>query len=350
MARRKNGAAEAQDGSVTIDLNRPPPETVEDKPPDYGAAPAEEAKAPERAEPASEPRFEENDLETQIKSLKAREQAASQRAHQAEAARAADAQRVQQAWHQHRGEVEQAQYDSVANALLARQNEVAVLKQQLIDAKVRGDTQAEVELTDKMQDAKVEIKTLTDGKAEIERAYQQRAQQPPPQYQQPQYQPPPQQYQQPTVEQVLAQMPALIDSERDWLRRHPDALSDQRQVLRLQAAYIDAQEQGIERGSRDYFDFFNDRLGYHARDDEPQYDEVDTMQQRTSNQRPISAAPPSRSSPGMSAPRYSGGGSVTLSPAEREAAKISNISEHEYARNKLKLAERKRQGMYGERG
>jgi hypothetical protein len=39
---------------------------------------------------------------------------------------------------------------------------------------------------------------------------------------------------------------------------------------------------------------------------------------------------------------------VKLSPAERDAARLSGISDHEYAKNKLRLIEAKAQGRYNE--
>lgn len=351
MARRKNG--QAADGSVTIDLSKPP--SAEDKfepdLPDYGSKPAESSAAEPKVEtvtpvaPAPPPiQPQDNDLESQIKAMKARQQAAEQRAQQAEHARLAEQQRAQQALQQYQSRAEQGEYDSVANALIARQNEEQILKSQLLDAKQRGDAQAEVDIIDKMTAIKIEVQQLQSGKADFERQFQQRQNQPPP---------PPQQYQQPSTPQqvadwVIAQRNDWRPGEVDWIREHPDAVADPGQFQQLQAAAAYAAKRGIERGTPEYFQLVNDRLGYEA--DEPQYDEVDMVDEPRHNPRPLPAAPPSRPSPGLSVREAPSGTRVTLSPAEREAAKISKISEHEYARNKARLVDMKRRGFYQERG
>jgi hypothetical protein len=57
-------------------------------------------------------------------------------------------------------------------------------------------------------------------------------------------------------------MPSLLESERQYLREHPDAIMDPGNQKRLEAAYLDAQRDGIERGSDSYFAFMDERLGY----------------------------------------------------------------------------------------
>lgn len=352
MARRRNGKAEHDDGSITIDLS----EAQKDEKPvstDYGVKAAEapvetKSEPPPHREPPPQDVADGNDLAEQMKAMKARQEAAERRAQQAEAARVQEAQRAQSAIQQSRGEVDQSNYDAIANALLARQNEIAILKQQKVDARTRGDAAAEVEIEDRLDDAKADLRTLRDGKADMERQFQQQQQRGQPRQQQ---QPQQQQVPPSNIDEVIARMPGLMPTEQEWLRKHPDAVFDQTNLVQLQAAYAASQKRNIVRGSPEYFRFIDDRLGYE--NDEPEYDEVDDMPNepiRHAEQRPVAAAPPSRSSPGVSSREAASPSRVTLSPVEREHAKISGISEREYAQNKQKLVEMKRRGYYSERG
>ena len=60
------------------------------------------------------------------------------------------------------------------------------------------------------------------------------------------------------------------------------------------------------------------------------------------------SAPVSRDAPNLSTGRPQSR-TITLSPAQRDAARISGISETEYAKNLIRLNELKAQGHYQER-
>ena len=181
--------------------------------------------------------------------------------------------------------------------------------------------------------------------------------QPPAKQPQPQQQRPP-----PSIEEQLAQMPQLLDSERQWARKHPDLFSDPNQLKILEGAYLKWQRSGQPRGSPEYFRYFDQELGYNQ--EQPaavEYDdhspapqqEQPSMQQRppaVQQQRPIAAAPVSRVPVGVERRETYNSGQVTLSPAEREAARFSKITEKEYARNKARLIEEKRRGLRQETG
>jgi hypothetical protein len=124
----------------------------------------------------------------------------------------------------------------------------------------------------------------------------------------------------------------------------------------MQTAFIDTEKLGIERGTPEYFEFFERRLGYEPSGGD--YDEDDDMGE-PSNLRvmpppqrsaPVSAAPVSRAAPGVSAREQTSSTRVTLTPQQREAAKFSNLNEREYAKNLQKLNDMKRKGYYTESG
>lgn len=64
------------------------------------------------------------------------------------------------------------------------------------------------------------------------------------------------------LEQCLGGLPDLINAERAWLRQHPDAVLDEMQAERLNAAYYEAAAEGLERGSVEYFEFLDRSLEY----------------------------------------------------------------------------------------
>jgi cation transport regulator ChaC len=343
---------------VVIDLNKPPPKADPNfgKPVDYGK-PAEPkaGTAPSHVEIRQPVDDDGNDLQAQVEALKRREQAARSRADQERQARvAAEQEHIRAATQvqQERGQTESAQYDSISNALVARENEIKTLNVSYQDALARGDHSTAADINNRMLDAKMDMRDLTNGKAEFEREFERRRREP--QRPQQQFQQP--QQQQPQIEQILSQMAGLIPAERDWLREHPDALTNLRLQKKLEAAYLDAEDDGLERGSDEYFEFMEQRLGFtgaesRQRSQQPQYDEVDMDEPAPAppRRRQSYAAPPSRSSPGTGE-RFEGGGKVELNTEQRMAAKISNVDEYTYAKGVQRLRELKKQGYYQEVG
>ena len=365
-ARRTNIRQEHPDGSATIDLNQPPPaEPLDqlDKLPDYGAPAGKQADADvnrttlplrDKIETTPAPLHDEPDLESQIRALKKREATAKQRTEEERKARfAVEQQRAQEAI-RGRSELEQTQYDSVANALEARKAAAQQAKQEYASARAANDPIAEAEALERMQRVNADIPTLEQGKTQLEQRIQQTRNTPP----QVQSTDPNM-----AVENVLSRMAALSNEERDWIRKHPDSVLDNRNVMLMQGAYIEAERKGIKRGSPEYFQLFEDRLGYQPEDDDTatEYDDVDDdvvenvprvesppLQPR---QRPASAAPPSRSAPGASTRQTDmSSGKVTLTPQQREAARIAGVDERTYAQGVQRLNDLKKRGYYQETG
>jgi hypothetical protein len=352
MARRKS----ASDGNVVVDLSKPPPapKPDPDKPPDYGTKTPEPPKVASPPLQPAVPDSDGNDLASQLQASKRREQAARTRADQERSARVAAEQERMRALserQQERGHTEQAQYDSVVNALAARKSEVETLRVSYRDALARGDTNSADEINERLLTARMDVRDLENGKGEFDREFERRRAQPQPQ---PQYQ---QSQQAPTVEQMLSQMPGLLHEEREWLREHPSALTDPYEQKQLEAAYYYCQKHGLERGSDEYFDAIEQRLGYDAeergeRGDRlaPVYDDEERMNEPAPPPRRQSyAAPPSRSAPG-SGTRHVSDERVELTPEQRQAAKISGVTEYEYAKGVKRLRELKARGYYQEVG
>lgn len=287
------------------------------------------------------------DLAKQLKDIQASETAAKQRAVAAEAARAQAVEQARRAFAEvqtARAAQAESESDNIANGIAAFKAEAEIAKQEIAAALAANDHGAVAAAYDKLAEAKSRLIALEAGKAELDRA---KANPPPPvqQQQAPAYAPaPPPQTQ---IEQVLATLPSLVDSERQWIRQHPDALLDPANQQRLQVAYLDAQARGLARGSDEYFQFFNDRLGYQQ---EPVEENVPPKPATPSQQQQSSrrvAAPVSRTAPAVSG-RGATPTRISLSREQQEAAKFSGVSNEEYARGVLRLQDEKARGRYSE--
>jgi hypothetical protein len=145
-------------------------------------------------------------------------------------------------------------------------------------------------------------------------------------------------------QQVPAQrMPpsGLTPAQADWLAAHPEVTRDQRLGARVHLAHLDAIHAGFEQDSEPYWRFVNERYSG-AADPAPELVAAPAHRPRVS-------APVSRSVPGSrNADADLAGlrGRIELTPQEREAAKISGVSEREYAQQKIKLMLAKRGGNY----
>jgi hypothetical protein len=317
---------------VTIDvgsLDTPPAPATTSGPP--GTVPVQQA--PVSAPPiAAEP---EPDLLKQLDDMRSAEAAARKQAQEAAAREAQARQEAQRhattAW-QTKQSAEQSQYDAVANALNAAQQQAEMAEAAYAAALAGGDNVQAARQMRAMTEASARIVTLQSGKDELEQRIASAKTQQPPQLQQ--------QAQPQNIDELLGRMPNLMPQEKDWIREHPDSLLDPANQRRMDLAFTDAVQRGIIRGTPEYFEFFEDRLGYKK------------MEQRTSEEREERA--PASGGPRYGAPVTRGGSSggsaesktrVTLTPQERDAARISGISEVEYARGKLKMLEAKRAGL-----
>lgn len=112
-----------------------------------------------------------------------------------------------------------------------------------------------------------------------------------------------------TASEQVDRSPQFLPAEKDWANRRRDDLN--RDPLRVQVAFADAMRKGLQRGTPEFFGFLNDRI-----------DNVESNR-----------------------PEHL----VRLSPAEQQAARDSGITLLDYARQKAKLTEAKKLGMYGDR-
>jgi hypothetical protein len=160
-------------------------------------------------------------------------------------------------------------------------------------------------------------------------------------------------------QQQEAVEPTAEDRRREWPQN--SALAHQH-VAVLNDLHREALDAGFADTSPDYFQFMNKRLATlsaqhpapvaHVIEDMQRHDAADKQEEprEVASMNPsagIVSAPVSRG--GVS---YSTGrplGRLTLTPAEREHAKVAGISEAEYAKQKIRYEQMKEDGTYGDR-
>jgi hypothetical protein len=288
-----------------------------------------------------EARAAENDtLKQQLEEMRAaveegrkREQEARRRQAEVEA----DNQRRTQESHQYLSRAEEAEYQAVLTAMSAAENEAEGAQRDLENFQTNGDFKSAAEAQRRLSRSEAKLVQLEEGKsileqrknAAIARAEEARRNPPAPQNL--------------SVDQQIDSVSALTQSQKDWLKAHPDAWTDQRKNMRLQGAHVEAEDKGLTPGSKKYFEYLETRLGYKTEEPEEEdeaEDEPPARQRRTLVSAPVSRDPPSNN--GKSKTK------ITLTPKQLEAAQIAGITPEVYARNQLKLQSLKEEGYYNE--
>jgi hypothetical protein len=157
----------------------------------------------------------------------------------------------------------------------------------------------------------------------------------------------------PTPEQRIRalNLPPLAEA---WLVKHPQFVFDPRLNAKVQALHWDVLDEGHEAYGPEYFLELDRRLGTGGAVPMPASAEVERRPTPSMNTEPadqparVVSAPVSRETPSWSGGKGTGRSSrVTLTPAMKEAARIAGVSEEDYARGLMRLAEEKERGNYG---
>lgn len=222
----------------------------------------------------------------------------------------------------YRQNAEQSQYDSIVSAMGAAQIEIDSAKRDIVLAGSAQDFGALADAQERLSAAKAHMIGLEQGKSQYEAAAQQ------------------QQHQDP-----IDSTPGLSYEEKAWLRQHPDAMSNPRKNAKLNAAYYDAMDKGLTRGSQEYFTFIEEQMGYR----QPETRQESRRQEEDESSVMV-AAPPSKSVPSGTGTGQKKG-VYTLTREEAEIAKLSGITPQEYVKQREALREQKRvhPGDYPER-
>lgn len=253
--------------------------------------------------------------------------------------------KLRQAQDQHRRTTEENEELIVGTGLAAATEKVERFKiaannalLELRAAKDAGDTAAEIEAQDKLLSAKVwqsraeeEVEKFKLGKEEAE----QRKKEPPKLVE----------ARQSTGDPIDGY--DLPSSAKDWLRAHREYVTDQYKADELGLIHRRAERKGLRPGMPDYLPFIENGLreiGSLPKLEESNDEPAPEPDRRAS----IVSAPVSREAPsGGTGQRAST--KIRLTAEEQEYARISGITDVEYARQKQKLSQEKANGNYGER-
>jgi hypothetical protein len=284
----------------------------------------QEARAEEQATSAidaaiQEPAAPEDGAQSDTERLAAELDAATARAEAAEArAKEAEERHRQAGVHLREADklIRENKLSTINQAIESAKGLEDQLKAQLRQAKTAGDIDAEVELAARMSRNYSELQILHSGKMQLEA---QPALPPEPVYN----------------ADALIEGARLSAASAAWLRAHPDWASSQAKVTKLTGAHNLAVGDGIALDTPEYFAHVERTLGIGNNDQRP------PEQARTPINPPAPAASQAaqvvqrRTAPPAAPPsRGDGGGRILrLTAAQREAAKISGVSDEEYAKN-----------------
>lgn len=221
----------------------------------------------------------------------------------------AQAQRQQAEATRARGGEEQARFDTIVTALESATTRMTQLEADLAEANERGDYKAAAKMQGEMARLGPRLAQLEDGKVEMEEA---RKNPPRPE---PRIEP------QRPADPVEAYAAQLAPEAAKWVRAHPEYVTSRANNYRLLAAHEEAVGKGNALNSAGYFADIEKTLGINE-------GEISSRANGATPRERTMAAPVSRSAVGQ--PRNAR--EITLTPAQREAAAISGISEIEYAR------------------
>ena len=229
----------------------------------------------------------------------------------------------------------QAEYEAVLTAIGTAEAEGDAAARDLEHAVAESDTKGMVDAQRRMSRAESRKAQLEDGKAQMEAAAaiaKERAKAAPEQ-------------ERPTLEGYIESMTNLMPSQKTWLKSHPELLTDQRKNTRLGAAHFDAEDKGLVAGTDSYFQFLEERLGYREAQKPVVNDEDEDDEPVQHRRQPLVSAPVSRDTVSTTSGKPSSS-KITLSPEQREAARIAGVDEITYARNLQKLNQARANGSY----
>jgi len=216
----------------------------------------------------------------------------------------------------------ESQVEAVSNALAAAQAEAETAQHDIEKALELGDFKGQADAYRRLSKAETNISKLEDGKVELEALAKAAAE-----------------TKVETPKDPLDNM-NIPNTAKEYLREHPELLTNQRLNAKIQSLHYDIIEEGHKAYSPEYFESMDVHLGYKEQivnekeeDDEPR--------ERTR----FMSAPVSREAPANAQGERPG--KVTLSVAQKEAAKIAGITEKEYAEQVMELRKHKANGHYG---
>lgn len=218
----------------------------------------------------------------------------------------------------------ESQGESIASSIAAATAVSQAAQNDLEKAFELGDYKGQADATNRLSKANTDIARLEDGKAALELQAQQAAEVRPATSNDP-------------LENL--NLPQLAKS---WLRKHPEYITESRKNAKISSLHWDAIDEGLEAYSQPYFEWIETQLGMRQKEPIVNREEPDDEPQTRGR---IVSAPVTREVPASNGQDRAG--RITLSVAQKDAAKIAGITEKEYAEQLIKLKEHKLNGNYG---
>lgn len=226
---------------------------------------------------------------------------------------------------QNEAEAKNAQYHQIVGAISQLEERERGLMAAWTEAKSMGDYQKEAEIQKEMLESANYLSRLRNGKSNMEAELKRPIQPVAP----------------PVVDPIEAFAATMSPQSGNWLRSHRDFLQDEsgalieRSRLLLVAAHNKALAEGLKQDDPDYFQYVEQEIGLRKRSS--RRDEVEDDEDNG----PMSAAsaPARRSVAPPAAPVSRGGsrkGTFTLTPEQREMAKLTDQTEEQYYKNMMR--------------
>jgi len=153
---------------------------------------------------------------------------------------------------------------TITTALEAAQSEIEQAKRDIRIAKAAGDVDAELDAIDRLTSAKTTALRLDEAKAEAETRKKS----------------PVERKVVPPSDPVEAYVAGRTEPTANWIRQHPEYVTDQRKNEKLTAAHFDAVAEGYAPDSRRYFEHVEKFLGL-TKDADTAIQEAKTQPKRT---------------------------------------------------------------------
>lgn len=285
--------------------------------------------------PKEEPQEDVTTLKAQLAEIKKAAEESNRRAQEAaqrEAAFRQEFEKQQVEFRTASTRAGQAELDAVNNAIAAATSELASAKSELKAAGDAGDWGAIADAQERIAEAKTRVVQLGDAKAHLtERA--ERLKNMKPEQLAPAGDP---------VENYINNLQAS-PKQKDWLRSHREVLTDNYNFNKLNYVHAEALKQGKISDSPEYYQFIEEQMGYRKPDAKIEDDDDAGAESPPA----IFSAPPSREAPSAETGRPTTT-RITLTAAQREAARDAGVDEVTYAKNLLLLQQRKKEGHYTE--
>lgn len=221
-----------------------------------------------------------------------------------------------------------SEHVALVNAIASFERDGEMLEKDYAAALEMGEYNKAAKIQRQMAAIESRLLTLTQGKEELE--YRLKAPRPEPEL--PKVQPMPRD----PVEERIA---GLSKPSQDWIRSHPEVITDSRLTNKMTAAHYEALSEGINADTPDYFAFIESKLGLDGSAQIPVQAPAPVQRTQLTRSAAIAAAPVSRSA----SPTISSNGNsmtVTLTAEERQTARDLDMSDEEYAANKLYYMQR----------